>query len=173
MNHRNAWLHFSKILKDWNWCMLTEWAMEGMIEKMATGTQTQTVWAPWIRDLAEMLETLLTEGKHKGELKLWHLEPLALTCYNTLKEQVSRHPHAITACWPTGPPSLLVPCCPAKLPPTSLPNCHPPTGPLACQASPRRHTGTPFACHRRSRTPPERLQTCLGDTDRHDWMLKE
>jgi hypothetical protein len=45
--------------------------------KMVTGSQTQTAWAPWIRDLAETLETHVAELKHQGELKLWHLEPLA------------------------------------------------------------------------------------------------
>jgi hypothetical protein len=45
--------------------------------EMATGIQKQTAWAPWIRDLAEMLETCLTEVKHKGELKLRHPESLA------------------------------------------------------------------------------------------------
>jgi hypothetical protein len=34
--------------------------------EMATGTQTQTVWAPWIRDLVEMLETHLVDVKHQG-----------------------------------------------------------------------------------------------------------
>jgi hypothetical protein len=45
--------------------------------KMETGTQTKTAWALWIRDLAEMLEPLLAEVEHQGELKLWHSEPLA------------------------------------------------------------------------------------------------
>jgi hypothetical protein len=44
---------------------------------MATGTQMRTAWAPGIRNLAETLETHLAEVKHKGELKLWHSEPLA------------------------------------------------------------------------------------------------
>jgi hypothetical protein len=44
---------------------------------MAAGTQMQTAWALWIRDLAEIMETHLAEVKHKGELKLWHPEPLA------------------------------------------------------------------------------------------------
>jgi hypothetical protein len=45
--------------------------------KMVTGTQTQTAWAQWIRDFAEMLEPCLVEVKHQGELKLWHHEPVA------------------------------------------------------------------------------------------------
>jgi hypothetical protein len=45
--------------------------------KMATGTQTQTAWALWLRDPAEMLEPQLAEVKHQGELKLWHPETLA------------------------------------------------------------------------------------------------
>jgi hypothetical protein len=45
--------------------------------KMASGTQLQTAWAPWIRDLAEILETHLAEVKHQGETKLQHSEPLA------------------------------------------------------------------------------------------------
>jgi hypothetical protein len=43
---------------------------------MVTGTQPQTAWVPWSRDLAEMLETHLAEVKHKGELKVSHSEPL-------------------------------------------------------------------------------------------------
>jgi hypothetical protein len=43
---------------------------------MSTGTQMQTVWAPWIRDLAEMLETQMLEVRHKRELKHQHPEPL-------------------------------------------------------------------------------------------------
>jgi hypothetical protein len=45
---------------------------------MATGTQTQTAWALWIRDLAETLEKCVAEVKHQGEPKLWH--PKSLTC---------------------------------------------------------------------------------------------
>jgi hypothetical protein len=41
-----------------------------------TGTQTQTVGALGIRDLAEMLRTHLAEVK-QGDLKLQHPEPLA------------------------------------------------------------------------------------------------
>jgi hypothetical protein len=44
---------------------------------MVTGTQTQTALALGIRDPVETLETQLAEVKHKGEMKLWHLEPLA------------------------------------------------------------------------------------------------
>jgi hypothetical protein len=43
---------------------------------MATRVQKQTVWALWIKNLAEMLEPHL-EIKHQGESKLWHPEPLA------------------------------------------------------------------------------------------------
>jgi hypothetical protein len=45
--------------------------------KMVTGTQMQTAWAPWVRDLAETLEPHLVEVKNQGELKLCHSEPLA------------------------------------------------------------------------------------------------
>jgi hypothetical protein len=44
--------------------------------KMSTGTQVQTEWAPYIKDLAEMLETHLAEVNHQRELKLQHPEPL-------------------------------------------------------------------------------------------------
>jgi hypothetical protein len=44
---------------------------------MVTGAQMQTVWTPWIRDLAETLEPCLLEVKCQGELRLWHPEPLA------------------------------------------------------------------------------------------------
>jgi hypothetical protein len=42
---------------------------------MSTGTQTQTAWAPWIRDLAETLEKCLAEVKHQ-DLKFQQPEPL-------------------------------------------------------------------------------------------------
>jgi hypothetical protein len=45
--------------------------------KMGNGTQTQTAWAPGIRDLAEMLEICLAKVKHQGELKLQHPELIA------------------------------------------------------------------------------------------------
>jgi hypothetical protein len=44
---------------------------------MVTVMQTQAVWAPWIRDLAETLEPCLAEVKHQGKLKGCCPEPLA------------------------------------------------------------------------------------------------
>jgi hypothetical protein len=45
---------------------------------MATKAQKQTVWATWLQNLAETLESHLVEIKHQGESKLQHPEPLAL-----------------------------------------------------------------------------------------------
>jgi hypothetical protein len=45
--------------------------------KMATRMQKQTVWAPWIKNLAETLEPHLVEIKQQGESKLRHAEPLS------------------------------------------------------------------------------------------------
>jgi hypothetical protein len=93
------------------------------------GAQTQTAWAPWIRDLAQMLETSLAEVQHQGELKPQHPEPLshgrllhtminwknmqasALQAYHATAHQPTRLPHA---CWPTGMPGLQC---------TGLPDC--------------------------------------------------
>jgi hypothetical protein len=44
---------------------------------MVTGAQKQPAWAPWIKNLAEMLEPYLAQIKHKGESKVLHPEPLA------------------------------------------------------------------------------------------------
>jgi hypothetical protein len=40
--------------------------------KAATRVQTQTVWAPWLQNLADMLEPHLAEIKQQGESKLRH-----------------------------------------------------------------------------------------------------
>jgi hypothetical protein len=45
--------------------------------KMATRIQPQTFWPLWSRDVAEKMETHLTEVKHQGELKHQHSETLA------------------------------------------------------------------------------------------------
>jgi hypothetical protein len=50
--------------------------MRGSKMAKRTQTQTQTVWAPEIRDLADILETHLAKVKHKVELKLWHPDAL-------------------------------------------------------------------------------------------------
>jgi hypothetical protein len=47
--------------------------------KMTTRVQKHTAWAPWIKNLAEMLEPHLAEIKHQGESKSQHPEPLAHT----------------------------------------------------------------------------------------------
>jgi hypothetical protein len=77
---------------------------------MATGTQMQTVWALWIRDLAETLETHLAEVKHKGELKLLHPEPLphgrflhAMIHWKSRQATTSRLPCRPTRLLPTRP----------------------------------------------------------------------
>jgi hypothetical protein len=44
--------------------------------KMVTREQKQTVWARWIKKLAETLKPHLAEIKHQGESKLQHPEPL-------------------------------------------------------------------------------------------------
>jgi hypothetical protein len=44
---------------------------------MVTRVQKQTVWAPEIKNIAEMLDPHLAEIKHQEESKLWHSEPLA------------------------------------------------------------------------------------------------
>jgi hypothetical protein len=54
---------------------------------MATRAQNQTAWAPWIKNLAEILEPYLVEMKHQGESKSWHLEPLASPHHVTLRKQ--------------------------------------------------------------------------------------
>jgi hypothetical protein len=57
--------------------------------KMVTGTQMQTAWAPWVRDLAETLEPHLVEVKNQGELILWTPSPWkASQCHDTLRKQV-------------------------------------------------------------------------------------
>jgi hypothetical protein len=108
--------------------------------KMATGTQMQTVWAPGIRDLAETLETPLTEVKHQGELKLRHPEHLA--CGRLL--QVTVHwKNRETAVHQAGH-------CPPDSPPGPYPPAHwlpPATGGLQHHQTlapklPRRHRQT-------------------------------
>jgi hypothetical protein len=91
---------------------------------MVTGTQTQTAWTLWIRDLVEMLETHLAEVKHQGELKLWHAEPQARgrLLHATIHWKSRHHPHRPARVPLTGPSGLS---------PTGTPGLHPPTGPPA------------------------------------------
>jgi hypothetical protein len=88
---------------------------------MATGTQMQTVWVPWIRNLVEMRETHLAEVKHQGELKLLHPEPLAhgSSLHDMIHLKNKRAPTPLLStrsppCWPSRPlphgPSRLLPC---------------------------------------------------------------
>jgi hypothetical protein len=44
---------------------------------MTARAQKQTAWAPWLQNLAEMLEPHLAEIKQQGESKLRHPERLA------------------------------------------------------------------------------------------------
>jgi hypothetical protein len=108
---------------------------------MVTGTQMQTVWAPWIRDLAETLETHLAEVKHQGELKLQHPEPL--DCGRLLH---------VTIQWKNRQTTTPMPLLGHRLPglcPTGPPGCHslPTTGGLQHHQTPapnlpRRHKQT-------------------------------
>jgi hypothetical protein len=66
---------------------------------MATGTQTHIAWTPWIRDLAEMLETHLV--KHQGELK--HRHPERLARGRLLHAMIYRKNSQVTAHWATAP----------------------------------------------------------------------
>jgi hypothetical protein len=131
--------------------------------KMATGTQTQAVWALWIRDLVEMLETCLPEVKHQGELlKLWHAESLA--CGKLLHTTVHwKNKWALTLLLSTGPLS----CTLARLlsagwpghHPTRLPPCRP-ARPLPCRLNRQLPTCWPagtlaITCHRKAPTPPD------------------
>jgi hypothetical protein len=115
--------------------------------KMVTGIQTQTTWALWIGDLAEMLQTHLAEVKHQGELKLQHPELLACgrLLHTTIHWKNKWPPHCChlpglcpwacqpTTHWPTRP--LL--CRTARLPLASLPGfC--PAGPPGCPPLPTR-----------------------------------
>jgi hypothetical protein len=88
---------------------------------MVTGTQPQTAWAPWIRDLAEMQKTHLADIKHKGELKVGNPEPLA--CGRLL--HATTHWESRWVATPTPPPSagpqVLCHADPPSLHPTGLP----------------------------------------------------
>jgi hypothetical protein len=169
--------------------------------KMATGTQQQTAWAPWITEPAKALDTYLAEVKHQRESKVWHSKALdhGRLLHAMIYQQTASQPspHDI------GPWSrsagLLSPQAPTGLSDmwdhanpcsTRIPK------PRACQA-PALHRTTrstlwqdpcpldharPQLC-RLARLPfhqdPTRkaakrgLQTCLRDTDRQSWMLKE
>jgi hypothetical protein len=137
-----------------NSCLLDQWRTrkKGRRSKMVTGTQMQTAWAPWIRDLAETLETYLAEVKHKGEQKLWHPEPLAHgRLFHIMIHWKNRW---AAACLPAHQASSLQTCwANARAPP------HRPIG----QPPPQEGSST-TRCW---------FQTCLGDTDKQDWMLKE
>jgi hypothetical protein len=94
--------------------------------KMTTGTQTQTAWAPWIRELVDTLETLCW-GKAQAKadtLASWTPSPWKPSpCHNTLKVQVDHHSHTATTC-PTASPPVHQPGGPPG-------HCLQPTGPLA------------------------------------------
>jgi hypothetical protein len=64
--------------------LLSKMSMEG--SKMATRVQKQTAWAPWIKNLPEMLKPHFVEIKHQGESKFWHpdsqpVESFSLPCH--------------------------------------------------------------------------------------------
>jgi hypothetical protein len=136
--------------------------MAGRESKMATGTQRQTVWAPWIRDLAETLEKHLAEVKHQGELKPWHPEPLV--CGRLLPPTIYWKNSWVT---PAGPPG----CCKPANRATTLPDlCH--TGLTGCHSTrappcrstrpPPHHVARPLP-HRPASLPshwPARLLLC-------------
>jgi hypothetical protein len=120
-----------------------------MGSKMATVTQTWAAWAPWIRDLAEMLEPYLVEVKHQGELKLWHSEPLArgrllhATIHWENKQATTPTPPPLdtSTCWPQAPNML--------------------GGPSADQ------TGESQASHGIPQTPWDNQHNPPGQTDPH------
>jgi hypothetical protein len=96
--------------------------------KVVTGTQMQTMWAPWIRDLAETLGTHLAEVKHQGELKL--LQPESLAHGRFLQDMIHWYNK-----WVATPMLLLsagmLGLCPAGPPgihPTDSTDLHLPTG---------------------------------------------
>jgi hypothetical protein len=66
--------------------------------KMVTGTQTQTAWAPWIRDLAETLVTHVPKALAPWTPSLWKDSSF----HSILKEKAGHHPHATTPCQPVG-----------------------------------------------------------------------
>jgi hypothetical protein len=147
---------------------------------MVTGTQTQTVWAPWIRDLAEMLETCLAEVKHQGELKLQHPELLDWRLLHTTIQWKNKWalmlPAGLPGLWPAEQPGhcLLVVwvfalwTCQAFAPP----GCHPTTRQTATRPPACQHSAHHLP-QQGSNTTRHQLQTCLGDADKQDWMLKE
>jgi hypothetical protein len=67
-----------------------------LYSKMATRAQKQTVWAPWLQNLGEMLEPHLAEIKHQGESELTPWAPSswkASPCHIKLRKQEGfRHP---------------------------------------------------------------------------------
>jgi hypothetical protein len=103
------------------------------VSKMATGTQTQTMWAPGIGDLAEMPETHMAEVKHQGELNCGTLNPKT-------HERLSMSPYTERT---------------SGLPPQR--HCHTTTiHPPACQSPPDQPAGTPATIdHRRAPAPPD------------------
>jgi hypothetical protein len=146
---------------------------------MLTGTQMQTAWALWTMDLAETLETCLTEVKHKGELKCGHPKPLA--CGRLLYSTIHWKNRRAATPTPTGQQGLYTVCrltchllanqashTPVGPPP---PGCRPAGPPDHCPLA-HRHTSCCLP-HEGSNTTRRQFQTCIGDTDKQNWMLKE
>jgi hypothetical protein len=156
---------------------------------MVTGTQMQTAWALWIRDLAEMPETHLAEIKHReGELKCWCPEPLPhvsllhATIHGKNKQTASPTPQLSVT--PLG-------LHPAGLPGFRCSLVYQASAPWTCRPAGPLLTGLPGICptrlllHGPARVPltgpPQEdsntiwrcPQTCLGDADKQDWTLKE
>jgi hypothetical protein len=147
---------------------------------MATGTQTQTAWALWIRDLAEMLETHVTEVKHQGDPKPQHPEPLVhgrllhATIYWKSSQSTVHWASAVQDCQPaasqpTGPwpcqastPQAVQAHAPQARWAPSPPGCHPKDPSGHCQSARQATARTecsPLA-HLPTRPPPCRPTTC-------------
>jgi hypothetical protein len=80
--------------------------------KMAPETQMQTAWVPWIRELAETLETCLAEEKHQGELNQGStLNPQAVEGFFTpwYTERTGGLPTPCHHCPSTRPPATELP----------------------------------------------------------------
>jgi hypothetical protein len=156
---------------------------------MVTGTQMQTVWALGIRDLVETLETCLAGVKYKGELKLQDPEPLAhgRLLHITIPTRPPPCRPATTALpglRPTGHPGPCPPAHQASSPQAhwnatcqsimllpTRPLNHQPAGPPTCRPARLPKAGLPQEVS--STTRHRLLQTCLGNTDKQDWMLKD
>jgi hypothetical protein len=115
---------------------------------MASGTQTQTVWTPCIRDNTR--DTLgWGKAPERAEISapwtpnLWKASPR----HDTLKEQVGNHSYITTACPsghspPTSPQVHEATSCLPACQPTRPPPCRPTGPPPACQ-----HNGMPAVTH--------------------------